>query len=76
MNTEFVGENLLPGILGNIFISLAFAAALTSTFAYYLSTKNLEGYVGWKKLGKVSFGIHTRYPVGSSKPHDIGRSQW
>jgi cytochrome c-type biogenesis protein CcmF len=64
MNTQFVGENLLPGILGNIFISLAFAAALTSTFAYYLSTKNIEGIVGWKKLGKVSFGIHTLSILG------------
>jgi cytochrome c-type biogenesis protein CcmF len=39
MDIQFIGENLLPGKIGQFFIVLAFGASLMSTIAYFFATK-------------------------------------
>ena len=56
---EFVGEHLLPGKIGNVFVILAFAFALLSTISYFLGTKETKESLAWKKLGRLSFRIHS-----------------
>lgn len=53
---EFIGEHVVPGLLGRFFVSLAFAAAVISAFAnlFYLIKKD-ESY---KKVARVSFIVH------------------
>ena len=54
---EYIGENLLPGQIGEFFIALAFSAAIFSMVSYYFSTKE-ESAASWKKLGRIGFIIH------------------
>ena len=57
MDIEYVGEHLLPGQLGNIFVMLAFASILFSSISYYLSEKWSQD--SWKGLGRLFFRIHS-----------------
>ena len=60
---EYVGEHLLPGIFGNIFLGLSFSAALLSAFGFYHFTKNPLDK-GWQKIGVLGFRIHTAAVLG------------
>lgn len=53
---EFIGEHVLPGLLGRFFVSLAFAAALISAFANLLYLINKDD--SYKKVARGSFIIH------------------
>ncbi|WP_432713784.1 cytochrome c biogenesis protein CcsA [Pedobacter sp.] len=67
MDIQFVGENLLPGKIGQFFIVLAFAASLLSTIAYYFATtnrQNPEAEKSWKQLGRLSFLINWVSVIG------------
>jgi cytochrome c-type biogenesis protein CcmF len=65
MDIQFVGENLLPGKIGQFFIVLAFCASLLSTVAYFFATKNknLEDN-SWRKLGRFGFVINFASIIG------------
>lgn len=57
---EFVGENLYLGIFGNLFIALALAAAFLSAISYYFaSVKKGEEAIGWKKIARIAFRLHS-----------------
>jgi cytochrome c-type biogenesis protein CcmF len=57
MEIQYIGEELLPGILGNTFVVLSFVSALTAAIAYFFSTRNpLEN--SWKTLGRSAFALH------------------
>ena len=60
MDIQFIGENLLPGKIGQFFIVLSFGASLLSTIAYFFATKNknLEDR-SWTKLGRIGFWLNT-----------------
>ncbi len=68
MDTQFIGENLLPGKLGYFFIILSFIAALFSAFAYFRSANtegsDLDGSRSWLKMARGSFIIHTISVLG------------
>lgn len=65
MDIQFIGENLLPGKIGQFFIVLAFAASLLSTIAYFFATRNKEiGDHSWTRLGRISFLINWASIVG------------
>jgi cytochrome c-type biogenesis protein CcmF len=54
---DYLGEQLLPGRLGHLFIILSLVASLSATFAYFKATTSkitLEKD-GWKKLARLSF---------------------
>ncbi|AEV31214.1 cytochrome c biogenesis factor [Owenweeksia hongkongensis DSM 17368] len=53
---EYVGEHLLPGQLGRLFVSLAFVGAVVAAIAYYFFIQNKQN--SFKKLARVSFLVH------------------
>ena len=59
MGTQFIGEHLQYGKLGNIFIILSFTAALVSalSYAFQVFRKN-EDPLSWNRLARVTFFIH------------------
>jgi cytochrome c-type biogenesis protein CcmF len=58
---DYTGEHLLPGQLGQFFITLSLIASLVATFAYFKSTRSQAdadaGY--WKKLARYAFVTET-----------------
>ena len=54
---EYIGEHLLPGQLGHLFIVLSLVASLIATFSYFKSAqaKNDIDAAYWKKLARVAF---------------------
>ncbi|MES2827857.1 MAG: cytochrome c biogenesis protein CcsA [Bacteroidota bacterium] len=59
MDIQFIGENLLPGKIGQFFIVLAFGASLLSTISYYFAAKNENtADVSWNRLGRISFFVN------------------
>lgn len=63
MDTQFIGENLVPGKLGHFFIILSFVAALFSMFSYFRAanteSRNAESSRFWLVLGRNGFIIHS-----------------
>lgn len=57
---QYVGEWLVPGNLGRLFVIIAFVAALASGIAYFISTnsKDLAEANSWKNWGRIFFGLH------------------
>jgi cytochrome c-type biogenesis protein CcmF len=64
-NIQFIGENLLPGKIGQFFVVLSFCAAMLAAIAYFCSEKNTENQSeSWLRLGKISFYTHALSVVG------------
>ncbi|RZL45249.1 MAG: cytochrome C biogenesis protein, partial [Pedobacter sp.] len=64
-STNFIGENLLPGQIGQLFIVLAFVGSLLSTVAYFFAVKNKnELDLSWTKIGRVGFFINLASIIG------------
>ncbi|MCX7743880.1 MAG: cytochrome c biogenesis protein CcsA [Flavobacteriales bacterium] len=59
MEIQYNGENLWLGIIGNLFISLSFSAAILSTLAYCMAGRNELIHTGWKRLGRIGFMLHS-----------------
>ena len=57
MDVNYVGENLLPGKIGQFFVILSFGAAILSLISYYFATKNPEEK-SWKKLARIGFFLN------------------
>lgn len=57
-NVEYVGELLWPGELGHYLLITAFIAAIVSAISYYLSTRDNDDALSWKKMGRYAFYIH------------------
>jgi cytochrome c-type biogenesis protein CcmF len=59
MDIQFIGENLLPGKIGQLFIVLAFGASLLSTVAYFFAARNQDiADKSWARLGRIAFLIN------------------
>ncbi len=54
---EYIGEHLLPGQLGHLFIVLSLVASLIATFSYFKAAqaKNEIDANSWKKLARIAF---------------------
>jgi cytochrome c-type biogenesis protein CcmF len=64
-NIAYIGEHLAWGKVGNFFVFLSFAAALLAAVAYFFSAQSNELSEGpWKKLGRLSFRIHSLAVIG------------
>lgn len=59
MEINYIGEQLMPGKLGHFFIVLGFVSALVAAIAYYFGAKDDADSDGWRKMGRVAFGIHS-----------------
>ncbi|UPK67691.1 cytochrome c biogenesis protein CcsA [Chitinophaga filiformis] len=59
MNTNYIGEHLLPGQLGHFSAVLAFVASMVATVSYFMSVQSKEELVkdSWKKLARWAFII-------------------
>lgn len=57
---EYIGEQLLPGKFGHLFVVLSFVAALLSTISYFFATqrRHLPESEGWRNLGRFGFLLH------------------
>ncbi|HEX5000853.1 MAG TPA: cytochrome c biogenesis protein CcsA, partial [Bacteroidia bacterium] len=59
MDINYVGEELIFGKAGNLFIALAFSGALLAAFAYFFSFRNNDDSEAWKRIARWSFAIHS-----------------
>jgi len=59
---EYVGEHLLPGFIGNLFVAIAFVASLFSALSFFKSVLTNDN--SWRILGKYSFLIHSASVLG------------
>lgn len=65
MDIQFIGENLLPGKIGQFFIVLAFAASLLSAISYYFATTGKDGSArSWTGLGRIGFLVNWASVIG------------
>ena len=62
---EYIGEHLLPGKIGQLFVVLSFIFSLLALFSYTFSTLGYEERkVSYKRLGRLSFGLHALAVLG------------
>ena len=63
MDTQFIGEHLMPGQLGRFFAITSFVAALFSAFSYFRAVRNEQtdphNSRSWLLLGRNGFVLHT-----------------
>lgn len=54
---NYIGEHLLPGKLGHLFILLSLVTSLAASVSYFLSvqSKSIEQQKSWKKLARIFF---------------------
>ena len=65
MEISYVGENLISGQLGNLFIILSFVCSGLAAFAYFKSIHSPElESASWKKMARTFFYIHVGSIVG------------
>jgi len=65
MDIQFIGENLLPGKIGQFFIVLAFGASLLATIAYFFAAKNQDiSDRSWVRLGRIAFLVNWLAIIG------------
>jgi len=63
MDTQFIGEHLVPGQLGHFFVITSFVASLFSAFSYFNSVRteqlNPMSSRWWQVLGRGGFLLHS-----------------
>lgn len=59
MDIKYVGEALIYGKMGNLFIALAFAGALLAAVAWYFSFRRREEERAWKSIARYAFLVHS-----------------
>ncbi len=65
MTTDFKGEHLLPGQIGQIFVVLSFGSALLSFLSYYYATTAKDGKNdSWQFLGRIGFFLNSVSVLG------------
>src|SRR5690606_4567252 len=66
MEIQYIGEHLLPGILGKISVYTAFVAAIALTVAYFISAQksNIEEAASWKRFARAAFYVHAAGVMG------------
>lgn len=66
LDQQFIGEHLLPGQLGHLFVIVAFVAALFSSFSYFQAARQetLASGDTWRKLARWGFIIQAAAIAG------------
>ncbi|MBI1781341.1 MAG: cytochrome c biogenesis protein CcsA, partial [Sphingobacteriales bacterium] len=56
---QYIGERLLPGQLGHLFVILSLVASLVAAIAYFKSTQSdlPEDKESWKRLARIAFSL-------------------
>jgi cytochrome c-type biogenesis protein CcmF len=62
----FIGEQLLPGQVGNFLAVLSLVSSLLATIAYFKATqsKNITEQFSWKRIARVSFAAEIFSVIG------------
>jgi len=55
---EYIGEHLLIGKVGNVFVILSFVFALIASISYFFASRDNEEALSWKRIARISFRIH------------------
>ncbi|MBK1438659.1 cytochrome c biogenesis protein CcsA [Parapedobacter sp. ISTM3] len=63
MDITYVGENLLPGKVGQLFVILSFGTALLSCISYYFAANHKEEQ-SWKTIARFAFWANVVAVVG------------
>ncbi|WP_257659106.1 heme lyase CcmF/NrfE family subunit [Parapedobacter lycopersici] len=63
MDINYVGENLLPGQIGQFFVILSFGSALLAAISYYFATVN-KADRSWFRIARLSFWLNAIAVVG------------
>lgn len=63
MDTQFVGEQLLPGKIGQFFIILSFASAVLAAVSYYFDTIGGKDN-SWKKIARTAVFLNMAAVIG------------
>src|SRR3954471_19512394 len=61
---EYIGEHLLIGKIGNVFVILSFVAALLASICYFFAARDNEETASWKGLAKNAFLVHGLSVIG------------
>ncbi len=64
MTVNYIGEHLLAGKIGQLSIVLAFGTSLFSAISYYFSVQDPLSNFSWKKLARISYGLHVVAVLG------------
>jgi cytochrome c-type biogenesis protein CcmF len=59
MDIQYIGEHLWFGKLGQALTVLAFVSAALASLSYFYSTREALPVNPWRKLARLSFGIHS-----------------
>ena len=60
----YEGEHAWPGVIGNIFVILAFVLAVLASISFYFAAKEREDSASWQKLARVAFRLHSLSVLG------------
>ena len=60
----YIGEHLLIGKVGNVFVILSFVLALLASISYFLASKWGEQSSSWKRIARNAFRIHGLSVIG------------
>ncbi|WP_353184758.1 cytochrome c biogenesis protein CcsA [Parapedobacter lycopersici] len=63
MDINYVGENLLPGQIGQFFVILSFGSALLAAISYYFAAVN-KADRSWFRIARLSFWLNAIAVVG------------
>lgn len=55
---EYIGEHLLIGKIGHVFVICSFVFALLASISYFLGSRENDQALSWKKIGRISFRLH------------------
>jgi cytochrome c-type biogenesis protein CcmF len=55
---EYIGEHLLIGKVGNVFVILSFVFALVASISYFFAAKENDEAASWKRIARIAFRIH------------------
>lgn len=60
-SVTYIGEQLLPGVIGHLSVIGSFVAALLASIAYFIATnrRHTSDHKGWLNIGRAAFSIHT-----------------
>ncbi len=63
---QYIGEHLLPGQLGRLFVTLGFVAAIIASLSYFFATQRREAsdFGTWRRMGRLSYLVHGLSIIG------------
>jgi cytochrome c-type biogenesis protein CcmF len=61
---EYIGEHLLIGKVGNVFVILSFVFALLASISYFFAARDNDDALSWKRIASWSFRLHALSVIG------------